>query len=574
MNLIRGHAYTEETGTLTIYIEPFLSEFAGDPQKNASLKKQLSDYVRRHARGLRLKGISIVAGAALLGTFTPTEFFSWSGEGRFSMTYVYSGSAATQLSNIDLAANSLDEVSPNFFNINADGTLAVTIPEEGYVSSLQAKGLLVVPFISNHWDRGLGQTAVYNREALTDEIAAAVALYHLDGINVDIENLSDTDRDAHTEFVRLLREKLPKDKTVCVSVAANPYGYTKGWHGSYDYQALGEIADYLMVMAYDESYEGGTVGPVAGYDFVERAVVAVLQDVPKEKIVLGLPFYGRYWREGDALGGQALTLRQIQRLFSETAYTLHYDEAERSPRATFVLTESKTVGSKTLPAGSYTLWFENDRSIKEKLALVAKYDLRGAGSWSLGQEDSGVWEYYNRWLNGVYFLDISASFAADQILDVVENNWMIGVSEGIFEPESPLTRAQLAAVLTRFLNLSDAVGKPFSDVSEEHWAQSYIASVYAADVMIGTDSEHFEPERAVSRGELAQVFYRILKPDSDKRREFSDVSSTHPYYEAISSLYGMGVLVGMGNNRFEPERAVTRAEICALLLRIDGEINS
>lgn len=575
MNIIRGHSYAEENGILTVYIEPFLTELSDfDPQKSVPLKKQLADYVRRHGQGLRMKGIAVVAGVSLLGTLTPTELFGWSRDGRFSMTYVYSGSTATQLQNIDVAANSLDEVSPNFFNINQNGTLRLTIPDSGYIASLKAKGLAVVPFVSNHWDRGLGQTAVYNREALTDEIAAAVEEYDLDGVNVDLENLTDTDRDAHTAFVRLLRQKIPAHKTVCVSVAANPYGYTKGWHGSYDYQALGEIADYLMVMAYDESYEGGEAGPVAGADFVERSITYALKYVPKEKLVLGLPFYGRYWRQGDSVGGQALTLRQISRLLGEVAHTTHYDEREHSVKAAFTLTASKTVGSKTLRAGSYTLWYENDRSIKEKLALVSKYDLRGAGSWSLGQEEATVWDYYNRWLNGVYFSDISGSFAADQILDVVENNWMIGVAEGIFEPESPLTRGQLAAVLKRFLGLSDALGKAFSDVPETHWAHSYVASVEAAGVMVGTGADTFEPDRAVTRGELAQALYRVLKPSASQDNVFTDVPAGHPYGQAIAALYEMGVLSGVGGGRFEPDRAVTRAEVCAVLLRIDGELAS
>lgn len=575
MNLIRGYSYNEETETLTVYIAPFLAEVGEqDPLRRVSLKRQLSAFVRRRAHGLKIKTVVLVAGALTLGSLTPLALYRWSGEDRFSMTYVYSGSTSAQLENISLAANSLDEVSPNFFNINTDGTLKVTLPDPAYIAQIKAKGLAVVPFISNHWDRGLGQTAVYNRNALTDQIAAAVEAYDLDGINVDLENLNHTDRDAHTDFVRLLRQKLPKEKTVCVSVAANPYGYTKGWHGSYDYKALGEVADYLMVMAYDESYEGGEAGPVAGYDFVERSIAYTLRFVPKEKIVLGIPFYGRYWQTGAASGGQALTLRQINRLLSEVAHTASYDEKEHSPKAAFTLTADKKIGSKTLKKGRYTLWYENDRSIKEKLGLVAKYDLRGAGSWSLGQEEASVWDYYSRWLNGVYFSDISGSFAAEQILDAVDNQWMIGVEEGIFQPESPLTRAQLATVFCRFLGLSDAVGTPFSDVPQEHWASPYIASVVEAKVMVGIGENRFAPERAVTRGELAQALYRILTPPKGESMGFSDLPATHPYREAVDALCRMGVLYGVGNGRFEPDRPVTRAEVCAVLLRIDGETPS
>lgn len=99
------------------------------------------------------------------------------------------------------------------------------------------------------------------------------------------------DRDAYTDLVRLLREKLPADKEVSVAVAANPNGWTKGWHGTYNYKELAKYASYLMIMAYDESYEGGPEGPVASIGFVDRSIqYALKQGVPADKVVLGVPF--------------------------------------------------------------------------------------------------------------------------------------------------------------------------------------------------------------------------------------------------------------------------------------------
>ena len=54
---------------------------------------------------------------------------------------------------------------------------------------------------------------------------------------------------------------------------------------------------------------------------------------------------------------------------------------------------------KRLTRGDYTLWYENDDSIEEKLKVVGKYKLKGAGSWSLGQEDPSLWNQYSHWLN-------------------------------------------------------------------------------------------------------------------------------------------------------------------------------
>ena len=97
---------------------------------------------------------------------------------------------------------------------------------------------------------------------MSDEIAAAIEKYNLDGVNVDIENLTEQDRGKVCSFIRQLRWKIPPEKTVAVSVAANP-GLTSGWYGSYDYEELAKYSDYLMVMAYDEHYAGGRQGMIA-----------------------------------------------------------------------------------------------------------------------------------------------------------------------------------------------------------------------------------------------------------------------------------------------------------------------
>ena len=86
------------------------------------------------------------------------------------------------------------------------------------------------------------------------------------------------------DFIRLLREKLPGDKILAVAVAANPYYTNSGWQGSYDYAELAKYSDYLMIMAYDESYETGPAGPVAGLPFVEKSILYALNLVRGEML--------------------------------------------------------------------------------------------------------------------------------------------------------------------------------------------------------------------------------------------------------------------------------------------------
>ena len=84
------------------------------------------------------------------------------------------------------------------------------------------KGIKVVPFLSNHWNRTAGINALKNIESLSTQIADYVEEYDLDGINVDIENVTHEQKDQYTQFVKLLREKIPGHKEISVAVAANP----------------------------------------------------------------------------------------------------------------------------------------------------------------------------------------------------------------------------------------------------------------------------------------------------------------------------------------------------------------
>ena len=100
--------------------------------------------------------------------------------------------------------------------------------DDKFVDAMHQRGVKVVPFLSNHWNRELGRKAIYNKVSLVAQIVSAVSQYGFDGVNIDIENLTHEDRNQYTSFIKLLRESMPPDKTVSVAVAANPYGESCG----------------------------------------------------------------------------------------------------------------------------------------------------------------------------------------------------------------------------------------------------------------------------------------------------------------------------------------------------------
>ena len=397
-------------GTYDIFLEYSKAdvEFAKDFDLKRNLSenaKKLSEVVSSYAKKVRIKSVKVFVSGVLIGSMALSSAFSvFAASDRYVMGYLYGGSDIQQIEYVNQANGILDVVSPSYFDIQSDGSLKLNKPSSALIENMHDRGIKVVPFLSNHWDRTAGIKALRDVETLSSQIAEYVEMYQLDGVNVDIENVTHQQRDQYTELVRLLREKLPDHKEVSVAVAANPNNWQTGWHGSYDYQALAQYADHLLIMTYDEHYEGGISGPVASIGFVENSIRYALEKTSADKIVLGIPFFGRVWSlSDDRIVGKGISNKTIQKILMDCDAVVTYDESAQSVKAEFEITESSgkyTAGGTVLTPGRYVVWYEDDRSYEAKLDLVQKYNLKGAGSWALGQENPDIWERYEDWMDG------------------------------------------------------------------------------------------------------------------------------------------------------------------------------
>jgi len=497
---------------------------------------------------------------------------------KYNMSYIYYGNADYFAQSVSNTQGSVNEVSPDYFTLNSSGDLVLT-PDvsSSFVSNMHDGGVKVSPYLTNDWDQARGVAALKNGDKLSDELAEAITKYDLDGVNIDIENLTPDERTEYVDFVRLLRTKLGSGRILAVAVAANPYGTGAGWAGSYDYAGLAEYCDYLMVMAYDESYYGSAPGPVASIGTAEKSIKYALSVVPKEKIVLGLPFYGRIWSSGGGYpNGYGVSDSTIESLIKDYNGTVSLDGVSKAACATITVGDSDTkpiIAGKALSAGTYQIWYSNEDALKAELGLVTKYDILGTGSWSLGQEADDTWDYYKLWLNGCTFGDVQNSWAKSSILTAYLNKWMNGISSDAFEPDAPMTRAQAAAILVRMLGLTPAADGAYSfgDCSGS-WAESYIDTARKYSIVSGVGGNLFSPDSPVTREQTAVMLNNVLRyADSDPAGTFSDVTpeGNSWSFDAVNALSEKGILTGYGDGTFKPGGNVTRAEIAAMISRID-----
>lgn len=497
-------------------------------------------------------------------------------QGTFNMSYLFFGAPSSYISQVNKSGKTLDVVSPSYFHIKEDGSLEVSDLQASFIAEMHKQGKKVVPFLSNDFDPALGEKAIDGRETLVKELVASIKANSLDGVQLDIENVGAAYRDKYTDFVKKLREQLPSTMEISVAVAANPTGTTTNWIGLYDYKALAVVSDYLMVMTYDESYPGDpTPGPVASLPFVEKSIQYALSQAPANKIVLGIPLYGRYWNQDPASNGAGIPARSIQKLVNQYDGTVRYDTASQSPVATFKIqsTDVKaSVNGNELSAGTYTVWFDNEQSMKAKLELVGKYQLKGTGSWSLNQEADDIWSYYQLWADGFYFTDMQKHWAQADVLNAANRGWMLGIAADKFAPDAALTRAEAATIIVRALGLESvaATNATFSDVPATHWASQNIGIAQQSGLMQGISNDRFAPDQSMTREQMSVLLTRALKlttPASGGAKTFTDVPAGSWSAEAIAAMSSRGLVDGFEGGTFRPRASLTRAEMAALLSR-------
>lgn len=281
-------------------------------------------------------------------------------------------------------------VSPTWFALQDESGQLSNKADMGYVKWAHERGYQVWALFSNNFDPDLTHAALADFETRNNMIRQLVqfaALYELDGINIDFENVYLEDKERLVQFVRELTPYLHEQGLV-VSMDVTIKSLSERWSLFYDRKALAEVVDYMMVMTYDEHWASSPkAGSVASLPWVENGLKGVLEEVPRDKLLLGIPFYTRLWTETRQADGsievtsKALSMPAIESWLKEKGVTPVYDE--QSGQMYAEVKESDQV--------TYKVWLENEVSLKKRIELVKKYDLAGIASWRRGFERPDIW---------------------------------------------------------------------------------------------------------------------------------------------------------------------------------------
>lgn len=308
-------------------------------------------------------------------------------QGKINMTWEYVGNKNPDISKLK-SISGLDVVSPTWFKIADKQGTVFNKADSGYVKWAHSNGHKVWALVGNGSDPDVTHGFLNNtdiREKIYQQLLIYAKLYELDGINIDFENIYLKDKGMLTQFMRELTPLL-KEQGLVASIDVTFRSSSENWSMCYDRKALSDVVDYIAVMAYDQHWASSPVaGSVAELEWVENGIRRILEEVPNEKVLLGLPFYTRVWKEELVdgrvkLSSSAVSMDSVEKILSEKKPEIIWDEESGQHYAEYKAGKAR-----------YKIWIEDDKSINLKSSLVHKYDLAGAASWRKGFESEGIW---------------------------------------------------------------------------------------------------------------------------------------------------------------------------------------
>lgn len=312
------------------------------------------------------------------------EYTSQVREHKISMGWhqVMSEAANATLSDAVAGTKGMNVISPTWFSLSDNQGGIRSIASQSYVNQAHAAGLEVWALIDN-FNRDVSTYEVLSytgkRQRLISNIMDQVQRYNIDGVNVDFENLS---YDTGEPFIQFIRELSIACRANEVVLSVDNY-VPRESTTHYDRKEQGIVADYVIIMGYDEHWGGGGVaGSVASIGFVEDGIQRTVDKVPSHKVINALPFYTRVWKTKDGqVTSEALDMETARNFIVNNNVETYWDSET-----------CQNYGEIQKGDTLYQVWLEDKQSLETKLTIMQKYDLGGVAAWKLGFETPDVWE--------------------------------------------------------------------------------------------------------------------------------------------------------------------------------------
>lgn len=290
----------------------------------------------------------------------------------------------------------MNVIAPTWFSLNDDNGSYRSFATADYVQKAHNMGYQVWGVLDNfnyandtktEVDVLAALSSTSSRQTLVKNVVTEALRWDMDGINVDFEGL---DSACGVHYVQFLRELSVACRNNSLVLSVDNY-VPFNFNDFYRLDIQGQIADYVIIMGYDEHWHGsGDPGSVASIEYVSNGLDRTIEEVPAEKVINALPLYTILWKtEGTAVTDQYLVLNQTADYLSRMGVTPVWDETTGQNYA-----EWQQSGGTICQ-----VWIEDAESISTKLNVMKAKNLGGVAVWRLGYETSQIWELLQAYVN-------------------------------------------------------------------------------------------------------------------------------------------------------------------------------
>lgn len=295
---------------------------------------------------------------------------------------IYTESGNDTFDEVVNGTGTMNIISPTWFFLDGSEGDIKAIPSHSYVEKAHSRNMEVWALLENiSLECSAHDVLSYTskREKLIDTLMNYILEYDIDGINVDFESLSGETGEHFTQFLRELSIECRLNEVV---LSVDNY-VPRESNTFYNRKEQGVVADYVIIMGYDEHWGGGGVaGSVASIGYVRDGIEKTLEDVPAEKVINALPFYTRVWKTNNGqVTSEALGMEAAQNFISKYNVPVAWDEET-----------CQNYGEIEMSGTLYQVWLEDAQSIETKLTVMKNHELGGVAGWKLGLEDKAIWD--------------------------------------------------------------------------------------------------------------------------------------------------------------------------------------
>ena len=305
-----------------------------------------------------------------------------------------------ELSSVLKNTRGVNTISPTWFALSDDEGNFTSLASTSYVEEAHQMGLEVWGLVDNFSPDMSTYTLLSHtstRRNLIQNLLQAALEYDLDGINIDFEGMAEATGPHFVQFIREL-SVVCREHELVLSTDMPALG--RNWYGRAE-QA--EVADYIIIMGYDEHWAKSDAGSTASLPFVKNSIERTLKEVPQEKVICGLPFYTRVWGfDANAMIPEGADPNAAEYVISNVAKGMGTSKRLLEEHGAELVWDDEIgqyYGEYEEDGTIYRIWLEDATSLQTKLDAVAQYDLSGIAFWKLGLESDDAWDVVAEYMN-------------------------------------------------------------------------------------------------------------------------------------------------------------------------------